>query len=317
MLIFFKLNDVDAIGQLTIPVGEYNTETLRAALELALNTGNAGWTITFNPFTFKYTFNYPAFSVNKGLGVSDFYIVPSGYLGSMMGFNSDIIEVKSNFTSDSTVSINPHKYLFIKSSALANNINTSYITSFRKPFTLEGSNNVIAFVIPSIFNNLLYPIQVPYLGSYSIEQIIIIINIMLNYGAGYCGIKSWNVTLNKDTKKITISNNTHPFYIENTDTLSSKLFNIPVSTTFVPALSQTGNEMNFSMHKNVIAKVSVLNTNFATQHVYNALTISQENDYGKSINLDKIDFQLVDIYDRAMDLNDKGISFSLLVSGNI
>jgi len=316
ILLFFKLNGVDSIGRISIPVGEYNTETLRAALELAFNTAGGSWTITFNSFTFKYTINYPSF-VNSPQGLSNFYIVPSGYLGTMMGFTSDVIEIKSTFTSDSIVSVNPHKYLFIKSLALANNINTSYITSFRKPFILEGNNNVIAFIVPSIHSNLLYPIQVPYLGSYSIEQIIIILEIMLNFGAGYYGIRSWSVILNKDTKKMTISNNTHPFYVESTDTLSSKLLNIPISTTFVPALSQTSNEINFAMHKNVIAKVNVLNTNFATQHVYNALTISQENDYGKSINLDSIDFQLVDIYDRAMDLNGKGISFSLLVSGNI
>ena len=35
------------------------------------------------------------------------------------------------------------------------------------------------------------------------------------------------------------------------------------------------------------------NTNFATQHIFNTLTVNQENDYGKSINLDSIDFQLV------------------------
>lgn len=317
MLLFFNNNGVDGVGQLTIPIGEYNTETLRAAIELALNSNNGGWTITFNPFTFKYTFNFPSFSVITGLGLSNFYIIPLGHLGTMMGFTSDIIEVKATFTSDSIVSINPYRYLFIKSSALANNINTSYISSFKKPFILNITNNRFSVIIPSISSTLVLPLTVPYLGSYSIEQISLVLEKMLNYGTGYFAIKSWKVIFNRNTKKITISNNTHPFYIESVDTLASVLFNIPISTTFVPALSQTSNEINFSLHKNVIAKVNVLNTNFATQHIFNTLTVNQENDYGKSVNLDNIDFQLVDIYDRAMDLNGKGISFSLLASGNI
>jgi hypothetical protein len=309
LLISVIISGTEGIFALTIPIGEYSVETLRVAVQLALNSitpAPSTSSVTFNTATYKYTITTPFQA----------HIFSSGFLSEMLGFYSMSFNYVFSRTSDGIASTKPHKYLFIKSNALANNINTSYVSSLNKKFIVDATNNVFAVVAPSLSTTGIFPITFPYLGSYSIDEIIIILQKMLNFGTGFLTIKTWVISFDVTLKKVTIKNNTLPFYIAPTDTMSSLIFNIPRSTTNVASIQQIGNEIDFSMHKNVISKIRVLNTTFAIQHVFSNSEFKQENDYGKSLDLNALDFQVVDSYDRVIDLNGKGISFTLLISSN-
>jgi hypothetical protein len=315
ILLLFDINNTSAIVKITIPIGEYTIETLRSAIESALTirTAPAVWTITFDSFNYKYTFNVSG--PNTGTTLTNFYMIPSGHLWSMMGFTSNIIEVKNTFVSDGIVSMSPNKYFFIKSATLSNNINTSYVSSFDKTFVSTIKNNNFAIRIPYFSTSAVFQLPIDFFGSFTIEQNVVLLDTALRYGPGFLGIITWKAALDKNTKKVSISNTTYSFYIDNTDTFASNMFSMPKNTT--AALSQTGNVIDFSMHKNVIAKISIPNTTFSSQNINQVSIIKNENDYGRSINIDSIDFQLVDAFDRSVDLNGKNISFSMLVSSNI
>jgi hypothetical protein len=307
LAVFF--GGVEGLLSPSIPVGEYNVESLRVAIQLALNS-LGGFpttsTVTFNALTYKYTINTPFQA----------YIFSSGYLSEMMGIYIRPFAYSFSTTSNGIVTTIPHKYLFIKSSALANNINTSYVSSVNKYIVITAANNTLAILVPSISSTLMLTLVFPYLGSYTTDQLILILGRMLNYPPGFFGSTAWSVSFDHSKKKVTISNGTLPFYITSNDTMASTVFNIPRSTTNIAALKQTGDIIDFSMHKNVIAKIRVSNTIFATQHVFDVESFKQENDYGKRLDLNALDFQVVDAYDRVINLNGKGVSFTLLVSSN-
>lgn len=289
----------------TIDVGEYTTETLRSTMSSVLNNLGVGtWTVAFDEPTYKFTITA------SGLPFT-FRILNSGSLNEMLGFKSPPTSFTSSVTSDSLVDTQPHRFLFLKSSRLANNINTSYVSSLAKSWIISSTVND-SFVVTTAGGTFTF--AMPAFGSFTTEQIAEIMEVNFNIN-NFAGSGTWLVRLNRTTKIVTISNSDTPFYVNSADTLATFAFNWRTTSTTM-ALSNTGNRINYGMHNNVVRKILVANTAFATEKVYDFRQFEQENDYGNRFNIETVDFEITDAHDRTLNLNGKGISFTLLVSSN-
>jgi hypothetical protein len=295
----------DIFTSTTVDTGEYTVEALRLEMQTVLNNLGLGtWTVTFDEPTYKFTITA------AGLPFT-FRILNSGSLNTILGFNNPPSNFDSTVTSDSIVDTQPHRFLFIKSNTLANNINTSYVSSFNKAWIIQdGVNDQFAVTTASGTFTWTMPVK----GSFTVEQIVEIMQANLTIGAGLAGTTNWTVSLDRPSKIVTITSDT-PFYVDSADTLATFAFNWRTNSTTL-ATSHTGRRIDFSMHQNVVRKVLVANTKFATEKVYDFRQFEQENDYGKNFDINSVDFQIVDSHDRLLNLNGKGISFTLLVSSN-
>jgi len=306
VLAFVTLFGVNMFTFATVTHGHYTIETLRAAFQLTLNnTGFGIWTVTFDVSMHK-------FNVTSIVGIPfSFRILNSGSLNEILGFNKPPSIFNTSAMSDSLVDMQPHRFMFLKSRTLANNINTSYVSSYAKSWIIrDGINDRL--VITTAGGVFTYTIAVK--GSFQTEQLAEIIEGTLNIG-NFAGSSSWIVLLNRTSNTVTISNSETPFYVNNADTLATFAFNW-VTTGNTLSLSNTGRRIDFSLHNNVIRKILIANTEFATEKIYDFRQFEQENDYGSRFNIENIDFEITDSHDRTVNLNGKGISFTLLVSSN-
>lgn len=107
---------------LTIPVGNYSSTTLRTAIETALQTVNASFTVAIDTITSKFVFTAAAvfiFSFNTALDV-DLRVL----LGFMSGFKTALLTGGLYvLTSENVFSITGPNYLYLNSSKLGPLIN--------------------------------------------------------------------------------------------------------------------------------------------------------------------------------------------------
>ena len=296
----------EVFTETNIEPGEYTLEALRQTTEDVLNGLSLGtWTVTYTELTHKFTIT----GVWGGNPLS-FKILNAGSLNEIIGFNNPPTTIEESAESDSIIDLQPHRYLFIKSATLANNINTSYVSSFKKRYLIKsGINSLI--VVQTAGGEFTYTI--PVFGSYKIEDLAELIGADMRTSA-FAGTNTWLLTLDRTTSTVTIANNTVPFYVKSTSTLAIQVFNFATTSTTME-LSKTGNKIDFSLHQNIIRKILIKDSAFL-EKVNDARDFMQENDYGNRFNINSLDFKLVDRNDNPINLNGKDWSMTLLVSSN-
>jgi hypothetical protein len=289
----------------TVNVGQYTVEDIRLEMIRVLNnTGYGTWTVVYDVLTHKFSIGSPALAFS-------FRILSAGSLNEILGFKTPPTSFTSTVVSDSLIDVNPNRFLFLKSHKLANNINTSYVSSLIKPWIITSTVNDKLVVTTG---GGTFTWTMPVLGSYTTEQLAEIIELNINI-ITFAGSSTWTVRLDHVTKKVTISNNETLFYVNNTDTLATYAFNWKTTDTTL-LLTHAGKLINYGMHNDVIRKIRVSNTAFATEKIFDTRVYEVDTDYGVFFDIDSIDFQITDAHDRPVNLNGKGISFSLLVSSN-
>ena len=295
-----------------LTIGQYTLESLCAELQRKLAMQLGAVSVSILATQYKIQIYLPLSDYN-------FDIIMSGSLYEILGFTTSIVNVRQSsiITSDGICDISPTRNVFIKSNVLSTNINTSYVSSFKKAWSIDNSNSVFVIYIDAMShstNSIKFPVN----GEFDIYQILYILTAKLNEGSGLGGSKTWSLFLNTLTKTVTLQNNTirHRFSISNNSPLFANIFNFDLS---IPSLntSHTGRPIDFSMHQNVIRKVLVSNAQFATEKIYDARVFNIETDLGTRFSIDNIDLQLVDAQNRPIDLNGKPWSCTILVSCNI
>jgi hypothetical protein len=290
----------------TVTSGEYTVEGMRVEMERVLNNLPIGtWFVTYDVFTHKFT-------INGTFGGSpiNFKILSAGSLNEILGFKNPPTVIAPIITSDSIIDVQPHRFLFIKSATLANNINTSYISSFKKAYLIKSGINS-AFVVQTAGGTFTW--NVPVFGSFKIDDILELMQADMRF-TSFAGVGDWTLVLDRTTCKITVSNGSVPFYITPMATLASVVFNFTTLSTTM-TLSKSSNKVDFSLHQDVIRKILVKESAFL-EKVTDARDFLQENDYGNRFNISSIEFRLVDRNDNPIDLNGKDWSMTLLVSSN-
>jgi hypothetical protein len=300
----------DSYPIIKLTIGQYTLESLCSELERQLSLQLGTVRVGFIPISHKIIIALPFSDL-------DFYMLMSGSLYEILGFTDSIIRVYGySVTSDGVCDISPTRNVFIKSNVLSTNINTSYVSSFKKAWTVDDSNSRFSIYIDlgHSTNQIAFPVN----GEFDIYQIMYILMAKLNSGTGLGGSNTWLLSLDTLTKTVTIRNNNiyGGFSIGTNSPLFSTIFNFDLSTSSI-SKSHTGRPIDFSMHQNVIRKVLVSNAQFAIEKIYDARVFNIETDLGTRFSIDNIDLQLVDSQNRPIDLNGKPWSCTLLVSCNI
>lgn len=310
------------INTLPITVGVKTFADLATEVETELNTigFNMVWTVTYDDPAYPKKFKFevvrtptqpPPYTTDIGLplmqvtqlsrymGIDTIngIIISEEYkLGGVAPFFDRLIFVSNNV---------PSLYastLYITSTVLSNNINTSYIESENKTITLEGKDGEMT-IYESDFENFVAPLTpktatVPP-GSYQIDTMIgILSQEMSDFFIGAVPQYHWT----RNGKKITVTQNNptqNYLLIESTSPLLETLGFTTIQTGVVTGNPSSGtafsiiegaSEVDLSVFNNVIGKVPLPQELFGSI-VYNQ-SFKDENDLAPGFTATEIDIQL-------------------------
>jgi hypothetical protein len=200
-------------------------------------------------------------------------------------------------------------YILLTSKALSSDLDTSYISSDIKRFTIDSTNNTLIIIDES---KVSYTITIAS-GVYIVAGLMTAIATGLNTTAS--ALSTWTVTFSTSTKFVTIATSslTKTFCISSASKIGPLLGFINTTTPSLAA-TQTGKfQLDRSINKNVIRKI-IINRSFS-EKVVDISDYKVDIKYVKSRDIRSIDFQLRYPDDTLIDMNGKNWGCTISVFG--